>query len=104
MSYPRPTSASTVRLGCAGIERKPPTLVGTVAAAKVNEPDVLPLRLIATWIVEGAEPPEGVWYVTATRPLGPTAISPKLPFVEPGTDSARPNAPRVPKAVAVAPR
>src|SRR5207249_738681 len=100
----RPSSASTVRLGWAGIGRNPPTLVMNVPAAATNEPAVLPVLLTEREIVEGPEVPDGVWKAPATLPPGPITMSPKFPADDPGRESADPNALTVPKPVTVAPR
>src|SRR3954451_9264753 len=103
LSYARPASASTVRLGCAGIGRKPPTLVATLVF-RVNAPAVLPVGLTEVKMVEAPEPPLGFWMQAATLPPGPMAMSPKFPPPPLGSAIAAPNAPTDPKPVMGAPR
>jgi hypothetical protein len=61
---------------------------------------------VLTKIVPGPCPPEGASYVTAIWPDGPTAMSPKLPPLDPGADWAGPNAPTfaAPSPLTAAPR
>ena len=89
-------------LGLGGRTSDPPTLVVVAVTAAPKPPAPSPSASVWVKMPAGPWPPVGLWYVTITSPVGPMAMSPKLPTAE--TSCSAFQAPNVSGPVTLRPR